>query len=387
MVYDILSDIVSKKSENFKRKTKYMEVCKKIVTHKSVLLRQIKHRRKKGADLEKRKERNDMKKRVKQGIGAALIFTFILLFSLSVSASGERVLIAAGTAFGVKFHTNGAIIAGIPGAEGPAYDAGLRRGDIITGLDGKTILSAEEFQKAVKASEGKELTLTYRSGKEEKTARVTPVLDKSGDYKLGLWVKDSAAGIGTITFIDPETMRFVGLGHGICDAESGVLIPLADGTVEEVDLSGITKGAAGAPGELRGSFVGKKLGGLLANRESGVSGILAEVPCGLEKERFPVGDKNEVKAGRAYIFSTVDDDGRGMYEVELSGISKDGTSRNFVVRVTDERLLAKTGGIVQGMSGSPIIQNGKLIGAVTHVLVSDPTKGYGIFIENMMDET
>ncbi len=311
-----------------------------------------------------------MKKRVKQGIGAALILTFILLFSLSASASGERVLIAAGTAFGVKFHTNGAIIAGIPGGEGPAHAAGLRRGDIITGLDGKTILSAEEFQNAVKASEGKELTLTYRSGKEEKTVRVTPILDKSGDYKLGLWVKDSAAGIGTITFIDPETMRFVGLGHGICDAESGVLIPLADGTVEEVDLSGITKGAAGAPGELRGSFVGKKLGGLLANRESGVSGILTEVPCGLEKERFPVGDKNEVKAGRAYIFSTVDDDGRGMYEVELSGISKDGTSRNFVVRVTDERLLAKTGGIVQGMSGSPIIQNGKLIGAVTHVCVN-----------------
>ncbi len=327
-----------------------------------------------------------MKKRVKRSAAALLAVWLILLFSVNASAAeGEKTLIVAGTAFGVKFHTDGAIIAGIPGGEGPAAEAGLRRGDIITGINGTPVTSAARFAEIVKESDGAELTLEYRSGKLAHTVRVTPILDENGEYKLGIWVKDSAAGIGTITYIDPETMRFAGLGHGICDGESGELIPLADGTAEEVALLGITQGAAGAPGELRGTFVGKKLGKLIKNEETGIYGVLSDVPVGLEKERFPIGDKNSVKEGKAYIFATVDEDGRAMYEIEITNIEKENASRNFLVRVTDERLLQKTGGIVQGMSGSPIIQNGKIIGAVTHVLVNNPTAGYGIFIENMLD--
>ncbi len=314
-----------------------------------------------------------------------LVLGMMFTATLGVSAANDKVLIAAGTAFGVKFHTEGVVIAGIPGGEGPAAEAGLRRGDIITHIGGEAVTSMEQFMHAVKESGGAELTLDYRSGKRNGTVHVKPISDENGDYKLGIWIKDSAAGIGTITFIDPETMRFAGLGHGICDADSGVLLPFAGGSVEEVELSGITIGKSGAPGELRGSFVGEKLGELLGNEEAGVYGILSEIPVGLEKERFPIAGENEVKDGKAYIFSTVDSSGRALYEIEISNIEKDGASRNFLVHVTDERLLEKTGGIVQGMSGSPIIQNGKLIGAVTHVLVGDPTRGYGIFIENMLN--
>ncbi len=332
-----------------------------------------------------RKERNDMKKSVKGSMTALLVLSFLLSVSVGVSATGGKVLIAAGTAFGVKFHTDGVVIAGIPGGEGPAAEAGLRRGDIITHINGQAVTSASQFADAVKGSGGAEITLEYRSGNLSHTVHLMPNVDENGEYRLGVWVKDSAAGIGTITFIDPETMRFVGLGHGICDAESGALIPLASGTAEEVELSGVTMGEAGAPGELRGSFCGKKLGKLTKNTETGIYGVLLEVPVGLEKERFPVGNKTDVKEGKAFIFASVDTDGRAMYEIEISHIEKDGDSRNFLVHVTDERLLGKTGGIVQGMSGSPIIQDGKLVGAVTHVLVGDPTKGYGIFIEKMME--
>ncbi len=326
-----------------------------------------------------------MKKGVKGSVMAILILSIVLTVSQHVLADDSKVLIAAGTAFGVKFHTDGVMIAGIPGREGPAAEAGLRRGDIIIKIGDDRVTSAEQFTALVKASGGEELCLEYRSGELTHTVRIKPSQDENGEYKLGMWIKDSAAGIGTITFIDPETMQFAGLGHGICDADSGTLLPFAGGSAEEVELSGITVGEAGAPGELRGSFVGKKLGKLTSNEMTGVYGVLTEVPKGLEKERFPVGEKNEVKEGKAYIFSTVDDGGRAMYEIEISNIEKDGTSRNFLVHVTDSRLLEKTGGIVQGMSGSPIIQNGKLIGAVTHVLVGDPSKGYGIFIEKMMD--
>lgn len=320
-------------------------------------------------------------------MSALLVLCIVLSFSVSVSAAGGKVLIAAGTAFGVKFHTDGVVVAGIPGGEGPAAEAGLRRGDIITHINGQTVTSVTQFADAVKNSAGGELMLEYRSGNLTHTVNLTPKIDESGEYRLGVWIKDSAAGIGTITFIDPETMCFVGLGHGICDADSGCLIPLASGTAEEVELSGVTVGEVGSPGELRGSFCGKKMGKLTKNAETGIYGLLSSVPVGLEKERFPVGDKADVKEGKAYIFATVDADGRAMYEIEISDIEKDGDSRNFLVHVTDERLLSKTGGIVQGMSGSPIIQDGKIIGAVTHVLVNDPTRGYGIFIEKMMVET
>lgn len=298
----------------------------------------------------------------------------------------ERKLIAAGTPFGVKFHTKGVIIVGICGNHSPAADAGLKKGDVITTVDGRTIETVTEFSDAIRSSAGNSVKLEYSSGGLSHSVQLTPIVDENGEYKLGIWIKDSAAGIGTVTFIEPETLAFAGLGHGICDADSGMLVPFSYGSAEEVALSGITLGKAGTPGELRGSFTGKKQGKLLKNTICGIYGILQSVPEGLDTELYPVGKTSEVKEGKAYIFTTVDGNGRGKYEIEISHIDKNGNGRNFSVRVTDKTLLEKTGGIVQGMSGSPIIQNGKIIGAVTHVLISDPTQGYGIFIENMLSE-
>ena len=330
-----------------------------------------------------------MKNRGKAFLCLLLVVAFCLGFSSVVSAEDgvreETYLIAAGIPFGVKFHTDGIVVVGIPGGSGPLAEAGLKKGDVILSVDGKKVSSVSEFASLVKESEGREMKLEYQSGTLRRLAEVAPCVDENGEYKLGVWIKDSAAGIGTITFIHTKNMRFGGLGHGICDAESGALVPFAHGTAESVTLLGVVKGGAGAPGELRGSFTGAKMGKLLKNAETGIYGILTEIPLELREECYPVGHMDEVEEGKAYIFTTVDGEGRGKYEIEISRIDKTVENRNFIVRIVDPALLEKTGGIVQGMSGSPIIQNGKIIGAITHVLVSDSTEGYGIFIENMLN--
>ena len=322
----------------------------------------------------------------KSALRLTVILTAIMIFSaVSVSAVGDS-LIAAGTPLGIRFRTDGVVITGIRAIsedEGsPALDAGLRRGDIITHIGGTKIENAEGLQKAIKSSDGEVRIKYLRAGRELATV-LTPSRDADGVLRLGLWIRESASGIGTITFIDPSDSTFAGLGHGICDSESGALLPLAEGTVEDVILTGIAVGRRGIPGELHGFFSGKQNGRLTGNTFSGVTGVLSSIPEGLENEIYPVGKKGDVHEGEAFIFATVDGQGRHKYSIELSKIDMGGSQKNFTVTVTDSTLLEKTGGIVQGMSGSPIIQDGKLIGAVTHVLVSDPTSGYGIFIENM----
>ena len=225
-----------------------------------------------------------------------------------------------------------------------------------------------------------------RNGKEY-TAHVTPEYSKTeGKYKSGLWVRDSGAGIGTVTFIDPETLSFGGLGHGICDGDTGELIPMDRGSVLGVRINGINKGAAGAPGEIKGYFNSGKTGTLIKNTTCGVYGVFTELPKGLPSEAVCLGGREELKEGDAYIWCTLDDSGPQKYSIRISEINRSATGNKcFSITVTDRALIEKTGGIVQGMSGSPIIQNGKIVGAVTHVLVNDPTTGYGIFIENMLN--
>jgi stage IV sporulation protein B len=206
-----------------------------------------------------------------------------------------------------------------------------------------------------------------------------------GEYKVGIGLRDGAAGLGTITFIDPETGVFGGLGHGICDADSGEVILMDSGEVLGVILGGIHKGESGKPGELCGVLTERDLGDLTVNSECGVFGIITN-PDYIEGERMTIGRRDEVREGEATIISTLKNGKSAQYKIEIYDIdhASDG-SKSFRIRVTDETLKALTGGIVRGMSGSPIIQNGKLIGAVTHVLVADPTEGYGIFIENMLN--
>ena len=324
----------------------------------------------------------------KAALRLTVFLTAIMIFStISVSGANRDSLIAAGTPLGIRFRTDGVVITGVrPISEAersPALDAGLRRGDVITHINETKIDGAESLQNAVKSSEG-DVTVKYLRAGREMTATVSPMSDSEGERMLGLWIRESASGIGTVTFIDPSDGTFAGLGHGICDPESGALLPMAEGTAQDVILTGITAGKRGSPGELHGFFSGKQSGKLTANTFSGITGIFSSVPEGLENEIYPVGKKDDVHEGQAYIFTTVDGEGRKKYEITISKIDTGGSQKNFTVTVTDTALLEKTGGIIQGMSGSPIIQDGKLIGAVTHVLVSDPTSGYGILIENML---
>ncbi len=322
---------------------------------------------------------------------AALIFIFSAAIpSAAAGTEGEKTLIAAGVPFGVRLHTDGVIIVGFtktPGEGGicPAREAGLCRGDVITEVGGKRIKSAKELCTTVESAGG-ELTVKVKRGGEEKTITVRPIAGEDGKNKIGVLARDNAAGIGTVTFIDPETGMFAGLGHGICDAETGELVPISYGTCEEVQLTEIIKGKKGAPGELRGFFTGKKTGKIVKNTLSGVVGALCEIPQNLAGSAYPIGTKEKLHSGKATVITTVDGEARGEYEIIISEIDLSGGQKNFTVQITDPALIEKTGGIVQGMSGSPIIQDGVIIGAVTHVMVGDPTRGYGIFIENMLSQ-
>ena len=377
----------------FKKFANILDRYKKIVIHKKRILPQIKNSAEDEIDHRAEFERKGMVKAMQKRGKLFLCFLFVIVMALSFSSvsaawkthAEEPLLIAAGIPFGVRFHTDGIVVVGIPGGAGPLAEAGLKKGDVITAVDGKKITSVSEFASLVRESEGRAMKLEYQSGELRRLAEVTPRSDENGEYKLGVWIKDSAAGIGTVTYIHTKNLTFAGLGHGICDADSGALVPLSYGTAEEVTLLGVVKGGAGTPGELRGSFTGVKMGKLIKNCESGIYGVLTAIPAELADACYPIGHMDEVQEGKAQIFTTVDGEGRGCYEIEIFRIDKNASGKNFSVRVTDPALLEKTGGIVQGMSGSPIIQNGKLIGAVTHVLVSDATEGYGIFIENMLE--
>lgn len=296
-----------------------------------------------------------------------------------------------GMPFGVKFYTSGVLVIGFcdidteKGKENPAYAAGLRLKDVITHIDGKEIGSALELTEAVEHSEGRPLRLRYKRGGESLETTLAPIFSANeGIYKAGIWVKDSGAGIGTVSFILPESNYFTGLGHGICDTDTGELLPIERGTVLDVNISGINKGVSGTPGELKGFFGAGKTGTLLGNDACGVYGIFSQCPKTVS-EPVPLGLKNEVREGEAQIYCTLDTGEIGQYSVEIENINRNATGgKCFIVKVTDKTLLEKTGGIVQGMSGSPILQDGKLVGAVTHVMIGDPTTGYGIFAENML---
>ena len=319
--------------------------------------------------------------------------------TLEVAASTKDIsykdlkLIPGGIAFGVKFQTEGIMVVGFDDVEtssgktNPAFDAGIREKDVIIKLDGKELRSAAELTEAVETCEGRALTLTYTRNGKEYTAKLTPRFsDSDGKYKTGLWVRDSGAGIGTVTYIDPQTLTFGGLGHGICDSETGGIIPLNRGTVMDVTIGGVQKGAVGAPGEIKGYFSSSKTGTLYSNTYCGVFGLFGELPKNLPSGAIPIGTRSEIKDGDAYIWCTLDESGPQRYSIKISEINRSANGNKcFTVTVNDKKLIEKTGGIVQGMSGSPIIQNGKLVGAVTHVLINDPTSGYGIFIENMLN--
>ncbi len=299
-------------------------------------------------------------------------------------------LYPGGMPFGVKIISRGLTVVGFSSTQGPnispAFSAGVRMGDVITEVNKIAVNSIDEFVNLVSQHSNEKITLTVERGKENLQFSFYPIYSKEDDsYKTGIFVKDSTSGIGTITFVNPVTGAFGGLGHGICDATSGRLVSLSKGIVMNASITGVIKGQIGTAGELKGMFNAKKMGSLLRNCSKGVFGTISLNTITVPEGKLHLSKKEDVKEGNAYIWCTLDEKGPQKYSVSISDIDTTCSSvKNFRVKVTDTTLLQKTGGIVQGMSGSPIIQNGKIIGAVTHVLINDPTQGYGIFIENMI---
>lgn len=315
------------------------------------------------------------------------------LKSSEVEVVAEQSLMAGGQPFGIKFYTDGVLVVSMTDVEtengkiNPAYNSGIRVKDVLTTVNGTKIKSNEHLTELVKNCGGEEITVGVKRDKLIFEVKVTPEKDPSGTYRLGCWVRDSTAGIGTVTFYDMVNKTFAGLGHGICDSDTGELMTLSYGKAFGAEIFSVIKGIAGTPGELRGSFdESVKLGTLYKNCEVGVFGEI-EGKFTPDGDIYPIAFKQDVREGEAEILCTTDESGVQSYSIEIVHIYTNSvkTTKNMVISITDEALLEKTGGIVQGMSGSPIIQDGKIIGAVTHVMINDPTKGYGIFIENMLN--
>jgi stage IV sporulation protein B len=269
----------------------------------------------------------------------------------------------------------------------PAKTCGLQTGDVIVKCDGSSVDSSEQFQSLLQKNGGDTMELQVKRDGSSMTLSVEPEQNEQGVYCIGAWIRDSMAGVGTLTYYDPTTQTYGALGHGITDVDTAKLMPLASGSIMETTVKAVRKGSQGSPGELKGDFsVQRDVGTLWANTEGGVFGTVSDENFIEMGEAMPVASRQEIHTGPATILSTVGGSDTQEYAVEITRLYPgEQPARNMLVRVTDQRLLAATGGIVQGMSGSPIIQDGKLVGAVTHVLVNDPTRGYGIFIENMLD--
>ena len=326
-------------------------------------------------------------------IGKGLAFVLImaaLFMSFGATAQG-RMLIPGGQLVGVAVKTDGLVYVGasdLGSSPSPARLSGLKSGDVITKINGKPIKGVRSLTDNVLP--GTENTLEVMRGGKPLSLRLTPATDpRDGKTKIGAWVRESVAGLGTLTYIDPQTGEFAALGHSISDPDANISVPIAGGQLLEAKFTGVIKGEKGAPGELSGAFLndGAVLGEIKENAQSGIKGTFTKANLSDYVYSGPIetADKSEVKTGHAEILSTVTGTGVEVYGIDIIAVDDSENERNFLIQVTDQALLNQTGGIVQGMSGSPIIQNGKLIGAVTHVLVNDPTRGYGIFIENMLD--
>lgn len=323
------------------------------------------------------------------------LFGFLSFKNVRIQVIEDQELIPVGKPIGIYVKTNGVLVVGtgeFQGADGMNYSPGkyiLKSGDYICEVDGETVSEKEDFIRRVEDSQGRELELTVeRDGKRMKV-KLQPVRDSNGVYKIGVWVRDNAQGIGTMTYIDSQG-NFGALGHGITDVDTSTLMHMSDGTLYQTDIVDVRRGTAGEPGEMTGMIIysdDRILGNITHNSAQGIFGVCNSkaLAMGVNKP-LPIGLKQEIQEGAAQILCTIDDEAE-YYDVKITALhlDHDNVNRGIELTITDPDLLEATGGIVQGMSGSPIIQNGKIIGAVTHVLVQDSAKGYGIFIENMLE--
>ena len=297
-------------------------------------------------------------------------------------------LVPSGQAVGVKLFADGVLVVDLSEGATPAKACGLRKGDVILNCNGVDVQSTEHLQELLAENQDGSALLEVQRGNRQLALTATTLKSEDGTCRLGAYVRDSMAGIGTMTFYDPQSGVFGALGHGVTDVDTGKLMPLDEGSTMDASVKAVKRGQRGSPGELRGEFdLTRDSGTLYANTDCGIFGRAdSENFTAPSSAALPIAEREEVRTGKATILSSVSGTEVKEYEIEIEKVfSNSGDTRNLLLHVTDPELLEKTGGIVQGMSGSPILQNGRFVGAVTHVLVNDATRGYGILIENMLD--
>ena len=326
------------------------------------------------------------------------LFDNLFIKNMEVDVLPRTKVIPVGTIAGVKLYTSGILVVGMSEIEGidnkkhkPYLNSGIEEGDTIISIDNNKISSTDELINVVNQSKGKNLSIEYVHDNEAATCSITPVQTSMNQYKLGLWVRDSAAGVGTVTFIEPKTKEFGALGHGITDIDTEELINIESGEFITTRILNIAKGQSGNPGKIQGTIDGQKNIGIISkNTKFGIYGVvedLSAINIDYSKE-MDLALREEIREGKAKILCNIDGTTPKEYDIEIQRIYRENNydNKSMKIKVVDEELLNKTGGIIQGMSGSPIIQNGKFIGAVTHVLVNNPTEGYAVFGDIMLKQ-
>lgn len=327
------------------------------------------------------------------------LFDSINIKNVNVDVLPKTTVIPVGNIAGVKLYTNGVLVVGMSEIEGydnkkykPYENKGIKEGDTIVKIDEKLINSTEDLIETVNNSQGRDIKVQYIHQEETKECSISPVKTSNSQYKLGLWVRDSAAGVGTVSFYEPTSKTFGALGHGITDIDTNELINIASGEFVTTRILNITKGESGNPGKIQGTVENQtNIGKIYKNSKFGIYGKvdnISSLNIDMSKE-MEVALREEIKTGKARILCSLDNQQPQEYEIEIEKINKENNydNKSMQIKITDQKLLEKTGGIIQGMSGSPVIQNGKFVGAVTHVLVNDPTKGYAVFGDIMLKQS
>ena len=316
----------------------------------------------------------------------ASLFNFNIK-DIEVNVINKTTVIPVGEVVGIKMYTKGVLVVGMAEIEGekPYSGTEIQEGAVIINVNSQEIENTYDLIECINQSKGQEVEITYINNGETKECNIKPVKAEDGDYKIGLWVRDSAAGIGTVTFYDPENQSFVALGHGITDIDTTELIKISSGELVTTKILSIVKGKSGTPGKIQGTIENQKnIGTIYRNTSLGIYGKVSQISNLLldYSKSMEIAMRDEIKIGKAKILCNIEND-EGMEEYEIEIVRKftnnNYDNKSMLIKVTDQRLIEKTGGIVQGMSGSPIIQNGKFIGAVTHVIVNNPKEGYAVF--------
>lgn len=325
---------------------------------------------------------------------AVKLFNLINVKEIEVNTIPNATVIPLGNLIGLKLYTSGVLVIGMTEIEGkkPYENSGIEEGDMIVEVNNKVVTCTAELISSVNEAKGEDLNIKYVRDGIEYVANIEPIRTEKNEYKLGLWVRDGAAGIGTMTYYEPQTEKFAALGHGIIDIDTENLINISSGELVSSRIASIVKGEEGNPGEIKGSISsGYTIGEINSNTGFGIYGNVKDrsrLNINNSNE-LEVANRDEIRTGKASILLNLENEVRKEYEIEITKIFRNNNANNksMLIKVTDEKLLELTGGIIQGMSGAPIIQNGKFVGAVTHVLVNDPTSGYAVFGDLMIKQS